>query len=49
MAPLINSRQTFLRLLERALTFDEKAARQMVAERDYQALDQLVLDHLMGR
>ena len=45
---LLNSRKTFLRLVEKARTFDEKTARQMIAERDYQALDQLVLDHLLG-
>ena len=49
MAHLVNSRRTFLRLVEKAKTFDEKTARQMVAERNYQALDQLVLEHLMGR
>jgi hypothetical protein len=29
-------------------TFDEKAAKQLVADRNYAALDQLVLEHLMG-
>ena len=45
---LLNSRKTFLRLVEKARTFDEKTARQMIAGRNYQALDQLVLDHLLG-
>ena len=45
---LTNSRRTFLRLVEKARTFDEKAAQKLVADRNYQALDQMVLDHLMG-
>jgi xylose isomerase len=48
-AHLENSRRTFLRLVEKARTFDEAAARQLIAERNYAALDQLVLEHLMGR
>ncbi|MBN2505823.1 MAG: TIM barrel protein [Verrucomicrobia bacterium] len=49
MAHLVNSRRTFLRLVEKARAFDKAKARQLVANRDYQALDQLVLEHLMGR
>lgn len=49
MSHLINSRRTFLRLVEKARTFDEKSAQQLIAERDYQGLDQLVLEHLMGK
>jgi xylose isomerase len=49
MAHLLNSRATFLRLVEKARTFDEKAAQKLIANRDYQALDQMVLEHLMGR
>jgi hypothetical protein len=37
-----------LRLLEKARSFDEKQAQQLIAERDYAALDLLVLEHLMG-
>jgi len=44
----INSRKTFLRLLEKSRTFDRNQADQMIAKRDYQALDQLVLDHLLS-
>lgn len=44
----INSRKTFLRLLEKVRSFDTHTADQMIAARDYQALDQLVLDHLLG-
>jgi xylose isomerase len=47
-AHITNSRKTFQRLLEKVRSFDEKKASQLIAECDYQALDQLVLDHLMG-
>ncbi|HNQ87705.1 MAG TPA: TIM barrel protein [Verrucomicrobiota bacterium] len=46
---LENSRRTFLRLVEKARTYPEAEARQLVADRNYAALDQLVLEHLMGR
>ncbi len=49
LAHLDNSRRTFLRLLDKARTFDEKQAQQLIADRDYAALDQMVLEHLMGR
>ena len=48
LAHLENSRRTFLRLVEKARSFDGVAAQQMIAERDYQALDQLVIEHLLG-
>jgi xylose isomerase len=48
LAHLDNSRRTFLKLVEKARTFDEKAAQALVANRDYAALDQMVLEHLMG-
>jgi xylose isomerase len=48
-AHLENSRRTFLRLVEKARSFDEKAAQQLIADRNYQALDQMVLEHLMGK
>src|SRR6266513_2261058 len=48
VAHLDNSRRTFLRLVEKARTFDQKQAHQLIADRNYGALDQLVLDHLMG-
>src|SRR5436305_2176020 len=38
----------FLRLLAKARTFPDRQAQEMVAERNYAALDQLVLEHLMG-
>lgn len=48
LAHLVNSRRTFQRLLEKVRSFDEKAAQQLVADRDYQGLDQLVIEHLLG-
>src|SRR5436190_2149820 len=45
---LSNSRRTFLRLVEKARSFDESGARQLIADRNYQALDQLVIEHLLG-
>jgi xylose isomerase len=48
LAHLDNSRRTFLRLVEKARTFDEKHAQDLIADRNYAALDQLVLEHLMG-
>jgi len=49
MAHLTNSRRTFLRLVDKARTFNEKAARALIADRNYQDLDQMVLEHLMGK
>ena len=48
LAHLENSRRTFLRLVEKARRFDESAAKQLIANRDYQALDQMVIEHLLG-
>ena len=45
---LTNSRRTFLRLLEKARTFDKSAADSMIVDRNYQALDQLVIEHLLA-
>ncbi len=49
LAHLDNSRRTFLRLLEKVRSFDEKQAKSLIAHRDYQALDQLVIEHLLGK
>jgi xylose isomerase len=46
---LVNSRRTFLRLLQKVRSFDEKTAQKLVADRNYQALDQMVIEHLLGR
>ncbi len=48
LAHLENSRRTFQRLLEKSRSFDEKKAQALIAERNYAALDQMVLEHLMG-
>jgi xylose isomerase len=48
MAHLVNSRRTFLHLVEKARTFDEKTAQRLIRERNYQDLDQLVIEHLLG-
>jgi xylose isomerase len=48
LAHLHNSRRTFLRLVEKARTFNEAKAKSMIADRDYQALDQMVIEHLLG-
>ncbi len=45
---VINSRKTFLRLVDKVRSFDEARASQLIAARDYQALDQMVLDHLLS-
>ena len=47
-AHIPNSRKTFQRLLEKVRSFDEARAGQLIAARDYQALDQMVIDHLLG-
>ncbi len=49
LAHLDNSRRTFLRLVEKARSFDEAASQRLIADRDYQALDQLVIEHLLGK
>jgi xylose isomerase len=46
---LVNSRKTFLKLLDKARSFDETAAQGLIADRNYAALDQMVLEHLMGK
>ena len=46
---LVNSRRTFMRLLDKVRRFDEKTAQKLVANRNYQALDQMVIEHLLGK
>lgn len=48
MDHLNNSRRTFLKLLEKARSFDEATAKSLAADRNYQALDQMVIEHLLG-
>ncbi len=45
---LENSRKTFLRLVEKARSYPTKAADALIADRNYQDLDQLVIEHLLG-
>lgn len=49
LAHLDNSRRTFLRLLDKVRSFDEARAQQLIGNRDYQALDQMVIEHLLGK
>jgi xylose isomerase len=49
LAHLDNSRRTFLKLVQKARTYNESKTRQMIADRDYQALDQYVIEHLLGK
>lgn len=48
LAHLDNSRRTFLKLLEKARSFDEKQAQRLISDRNYAALDQMVIEHLLG-
>ena len=45
---LSNSRRIFLALVEKARSFDEELERRCIAERDYEALELAILEHLMG-
>src|SRR5437762_13609334 len=49
LAHLDNSRRTFLKLVAKARAFDERKAQQLIAERNYQDLDQMVIEHLLGK
>lgn len=46
---LSNSRTIFLKLVDKVRSFPENVARQCIADRDYEALELAVLEHLMGR
>jgi len=48
MNHLVNSRRTFLLLVEKARAFPETAARKLITDRNYQDLDQMVIEHLLG-
>jgi xylose isomerase len=48
LAHLENSRRTFLELLDKVRSFDEKQAQQLIADCNYGALDQMVIEHLLG-
>src|SRR5712671_2624797 len=49
LAHLDNSRSTFLSLVEKVRAFDERTAQRLIAERNYQELDQMVIEHLLGK
>ena len=48
LAHLDNSRRTFLKLVAKVRAFDERKAQELIAERNYQGLDQMVIEHLLG-
>ena len=45
---LANSRRIFLALVDKVRSWDVKREQEMVAERDYEALELAVVEHLMG-
>ena len=45
---LANSRAVFLRLVEKVRSFPNDVQQQCIAQRDYEALEMAVLEHLMG-
>ena len=45
---LLNSRKTFLRLLEKVRTLDRAVERELIDARDYEELDLYILNHLLG-
>jgi len=47
-AHLVNSRETFLHLVDKVRTFDHRLEQQLINNRDYEELDAYVLRHLMG-
>ena len=46
---LSNSMATFLRLIEKARTLDRARVSELIAARDYEELDAVILNHLMGK
>lgn len=49
LAHLDNSRRTFLKLVQKARSYPEKRAQALIADCNYAALDQLVIEHLLGK
>ncbi len=47
-AHLATSKAVFERLVEKARSFPEQAAADCIATRDYEAVERLVLEHLLG-
>ena len=46
---LSNSREIFLNLVDLVRSLDEGRVEELIAERDYEELDLLIVNHLMGR
>jgi len=46
---LSNSRAIFLNLVELVRSLDEARVEALIAERDYEELDMLIISHLMGK
>ena len=46
---LSNSRQIFLNLLELVRSLDKKKVDQLITQRDYEELEMLIINHLMGK
>jgi len=48
LAHLANSKRIFEIMVEKVRTFDRRAEAEMIADRDYEALERLVIEHLLG-
>jgi len=46
---LTNSRTIFLHMLDLVRNLDEKKVEKLIAERDYEELDMLIINHIMGK
>jgi xylose isomerase len=46
---LSNSREIFLRLLELVRNLDDKKVEKLISQRDYEELDLLIVNHLLGK
>jgi len=46
---LSNSRTTFLKLVDLARRLDEGRVDKLIADRDYEELDMLIISHLLGK
>ena len=46
---LSNSREIFMRLLALSRSLDEQAVQRLIDDRDYEALDLLIMNHLLGK
>ncbi len=46
---LSNSREVFLSLLDLVRSLDTASVDNLIAQRDYEALDLLIINHLLGR